>query len=102
MQAIRVQTGIAPPKEPERAKLWQATEQFEAYFLMSLWRAMRKMVPQGGLFGKASETRFYTEMMDEAYADNMSRSNQFSLGRQLYRELERALPKSKATSDQKV
>ncbi|MEI6512223.1 MAG: rod-binding protein [bacterium] len=80
----------SPDKVAEKQKLKKATQDFEAFFLQSIWKAMRKTVGQG-IKSKTSESRLYTEMMDEVFANNMSKTNKFGLGDVLYKTLEKSV-----------
>jgi len=54
----------------EQAKLRQACQLFEAQFLKMLWKEMRKTVPQTGLIHGGQAEQMFTDMLDQAVADN--------------------------------
>jgi len=66
--------------------LLRACKEFEAIFVLQLWRAMQRTVPN------QSKTLNYTEMFDVQFADHLSRQGQFGLAEQLYEQLSRHLP----------
>jgi Rod binding domain-containing protein len=66
--------------------LLRACKEFEAIFVLQLWRAMQRTVPT------QSKTLNYTEMFDLQFADHLSRQGRFGLAEQLYEQLSRYLP----------
>lgn len=82
---VEAQKGL----DTERWKLREATRQMEAQFLHQLLRAMRRTVPSTQT---SYATQMYTDMLDEALAQQLSRSDQFGLGKLLYEKLSMYLP----------
>jgi flagellar protein FlgJ len=78
-----------PGLAEKKAKLGKTTQQFEAFFLQTMLKSMRKTVPNSSSHSR--ETGVYTEMFDEVLAENMSKTGRFGFGDMLYRNLERAL-----------
>lgn len=66
--------------------LLRACKEFESLFVLQLWRAMQRTVPQ------QSKTLNYTEMFDIQFADYLSRHGRFGLAEQLYAQLSQHLP----------
>ncbi|MGQ9900953.1 MAG: rod-binding protein [Fimbriimonadales bacterium] len=66
--------------------LLRACKEFESLFVLQLWRAMQRTVPQQG------KTLNYTEMFDIQFADYLSRQGRFGLAEQLYAQLSQHLP----------
>lgn len=66
--------------------LLRACKEFESLFVLQLWRAMQRTVPQ------QSKTLNYTEMFDIQFADYLSRQGRFGLAEQLYAQLSQHLP----------
>jgi flagellar protein FlgJ len=66
--------------------LLRACKEFESLFVLQLWRAMQRTVPN------QSKTLNYTEMFDVQFADHLSRQGRFGLAEQLYEQLSRHLP----------
>jgi len=66
--------------------LHRACKEFEAIFVLQLWRAMQRTVPN------QSKAVNYTEMFDLQFADYLSRHGRFGLAEQLYEQLSRHLP----------
>jgi len=82
--------GSRPPEGVEEAaRLAWAARELEAFFLQELWRAMRRSIPQGGLFRGAPGSRMFEEMLDEERSRLMAASNQLGLAALIY---ERTLP----------
>lgn len=75
--------------DTKRARLRETTQEFEAYFLQTMIREMRKTIPQDPKTS-TSESKYYKEMLDEVFARSMSKTGRFHLAETLYRYLERA------------
>lgn len=68
----------------QRQHLREATRQMEAQFLHQLLRAMRRTVPSSQ---SSYLSQMYTDMMDEALAQQLAESDRFGLGKMLYERL---------------
>jgi flagellar protein FlgJ len=85
----------APPTEralKDRAALKKSCQDFEAMFIQSLFQAMRKTVPDNGLFAENNATRMYQEMLDQEIATKISQQQSIGLAEQMYRQMEQKLP----------
>jgi len=80
-------TCTAPPPNTSarHAALYQACQQFEATFILQLWRAMQRTLP------RHTQTLNYTEMFDFQFADYLAKYGQFGIAEQLYQQLSRHL-----------
>jgi flagellar protein FlgJ len=92
----------AAQKTPETSQkprdtkaLKKSCQDFEALFVQSLFKAMRKTVPEGGLFEKDNATSMFEEMMDQEIATSISRKQSLGLADQIYRQMEKQLPTKK-------
>lgn len=54
----------------EQAKLRQACQLFEAQFLKTLWKEMRKTVPKAGLINGGQAEQMFTDLLDQAVSDS--------------------------------
>lgn len=83
--------GSDPPPESStktaHPALLRACQEFESLFLLQLWRAMQRTVPN------QSKTLNYTEMFDIQFADYLAKHGRFGLAEQLYKQLNQHLPK---------
>lgn len=70
--------------DAQQWRLREATRQMEAQFLHQLLRAMRRTIPATQ---SSYATQMYTDMMDEALAWQLAQSDQFGLGKMLYKKL---------------
>ncbi len=70
--------------------LLRACKEFESIFVLQLWRAMQRTVPQ------QSQTLNYTEMFDLQFADYLSRQGGLGIAEQLYEQLSRRLPDTRS------
>ena len=73
----------------DKEALKKSCQDFEAIFLQSLFKAMRKTVPEGGLFEKSNSTEIFQEMFDQEVATSISRKQSVGLAEQMYRQLEK-------------
>lgn len=86
-------TAVPSPLQGQAARktdpaLLRACKEFESLFVLQLWRAMQRTVPQ------QNKTLNYTEMFDIQFADYLSRHGRFGLAEQLYAQLSQHLPTS--------
>jgi hypothetical protein len=71
------------PKGGGLQKLHEACQQFEAVFLLQLWRAMQRTIP------RERQTLNYAEMFDLTFAEYLARYGQFGIAEKLYEQLTR-------------
>lgn len=88
MMRVQAREGV----DDQRWRLREATRQMEAQFLHQLLRAMRRTIPAAQ---SSYATQMYTDMMDEALAQQLAHSDQFGLGKTLYEKLSPYLQTSK-------
>jgi hypothetical protein len=69
--------------EIQKRQLHDACQQFEAVFLLQLWRAMQRTVP------RERQTLNYAEMFDLTFAEYLARYGQFGIAEKLYEQLTR-------------
>lgn len=51
-------------KERDLQSLRESSREFETMYLMEMMKAMRKSIPEGGLFEKSMSTEIFQEMTD--------------------------------------
>ena len=78
----------------DREKLKKSCQDFEAIFIGSLFKAMRKTVEDGGLFEKDTAHAIYQDMLDGEVAKEIAHNQSLGLAEQMYRQLERQHPGS--------
>jgi len=66
LEAARAEEALARSDSPEG--IHKAAKEFETYFLGHLMSAMRRTVPNDGLFDNGFSSDIYTEMLDQEYA----------------------------------
>jgi Rod binding domain-containing protein len=78
-----------PRKDPkaERQRLREAAKEFEVMLLETMVRAMRKNVPESGLFPKDSGREIFQEMLDTKYARLLADRGNFGLDTLMVRQL---------------
>lgn len=67
-------------------KLEQAAQEFEAFFLSTLLKQMRKAIPQEGLLHSRGE-EIFRDLMDDQVGQDIAKGRGFGLADTLYRQL---------------
>lgn len=90
----RIITGSAMAKAPNQSRnerdlksLRESTREFEAIFVMEMFKAMRKSVPEGGLFEKDIATEMYQEMIDTETAKAAASGKGIGLGEAMFEQM---------------
>ena len=78
----------------DRASLKKSCRQFEAIFIQSMFKSMRKTLPDGGLFKKDNAHAIYQDMFDAEIANEISTKQSMGLADQMYRQMEKYLSNS--------
>ena len=79
----------------DRKALRKSCQDFEAIFVQSLFKAMRKTVPESELFTENTATELYRDMLDQEIATTISQRQSIGLAEQMYRQMEKTLPPEK-------
>ncbi|MDD2465902.1 MAG: rod-binding protein [Desulfobulbus sp.] len=79
----------------DRAALKKSCQAFEAIFIQSMFKSMRKTVPEGGLFEKDHATEMYQDMIDQELATQISQRQSLGLADQMYRQMEKLIAPKK-------
>ncbi len=74
-------------KSKDLHSLRESSRDFEAMFVMEMFKAMRKTVPDGGLFEKNQATEIYTEMLDTEIAKASTQGKGFGIGEAMYNQM---------------
>ena len=80
----RVQRGAAGDDESARA---EAARQLASLFVNQLLTAMRKTIPESGLWDGGRAQDIYEQMIDERLADVIVSTGQFGLAKTIHEEL---------------
>ncbi|MDR2550745.1 MAG: rod-binding protein [Desulfobulbus sp.] len=89
------QATTTQPTPKDKAALKKTCQDFEAIFIQSMFKAMRKSVVQGGLMTKNNATAIFEEMFDQNIATDIAKKQSFGLADQMYRQMEKNLPTDK-------
>lgn len=73
--------------ERDDKKLKDACSDFEAFFLSSLMKAMRKTVQKTNLFGADSAQQTFEEMMDTEISKAVAKTSSMGIADALYKQL---------------
>jgi flagellar protein FlgJ len=92
-------SGTGAGLSPERAKLRQAAQQFEAIFIRQMLSTARATNFGNDLTASTDQGRdTFTQMRDERFADIAAKSGAFGLATRLEAQLARSLPSEPATT----
>lgn len=67
--------------------LRESSREFETIFVMEMFKAMRKAVPEGGLFEKSMASDMFTEMLDMETAREATRGQGLGIGEAMYKQM---------------
>ncbi len=84
-------SGTKQPPSPTKAKnlkeLRKSTQEFEALYINEMYKAMRKNIPESGLFKKDLSSTMYQEMLDMEMARTTASGKGMGLGEAMYNQL---------------
>lgn len=73
--------------DQDDAKLKEACEEFEAYYLNKVFKDMRKSIPKANLYEKAEGHDIYEDMLYEAYSKEIAKGSAAGIKDMLYKQL---------------
>ena len=92
------QQQTAQDKQSKKLKsLRTSCQQFESVYIMEMFKAMRKSVPDSGLVKKGVATETYQEMLDMEMAQKAAEGKGMGLGEAMYHQLSQQLNHSGKT-----
>ncbi|MGO8693645.1 MAG: rod-binding protein [Rectinemataceae bacterium] len=71
----------------KKSQLYKECEQFEAIFAKMMLTEMRKTVDKNGLVSGGWAEDIYQDMLDDQYSSTLSKSADFGIADELYRQL---------------
>lgn len=74
-------------KTKDLDSLRESSREFETIFVMEMYKAMRKAVPEGGLFEKSVASDMYQEMFDMEIAKQTAAGPGMGIGEAMYRQM---------------
>jgi len=87
------------PNVDQKAKdlesLRESSREFETLFVMEMYKAMRKAVPEGGLFEKNIATDMFTEMLDMETAKATTAGKGLGIADAMYNQMADLIEKKK-------
>ena len=87
IQVSHATSNIQDRKTRDLESLKESSKEFETMFLMEMYKAMRKAVPEGGLFEKSSSTEIFQEMLDLEIAKESSKGQGLGLATAMYDQM---------------
>lgn len=85
--SIQLKNMAQTADKADEAQLEKACKDFEAIILNQMFSAMRKTVPEGGLFEKSFGEKIYQSMLDEELSKKIAHSKGMGLGELLFQQL---------------
>ena len=88
----RIQTSHATqPLQDRKSRdldsLKESSREFETMFVMEMYKAMRKAVPDGGLFEKSNATEIFQGMLDQELAKETTKGNGMGIAQAMYDQM---------------
>lgn len=77
-------------KQDPQTGIKEAAQQFEGLFLQMMLKSMRDATPQDGMFD-SDQTRFYTSILDQQLAQNLSANDKLGFAKLIEQQLGRSL-----------
>lgn len=74
-------------KAKDLESLKESCQEFEALYVMEMFKAMRKTVPDGGLLPKTQATEVWRDMLDMETARQTSKSGGLGIADAMYRQM---------------
>ncbi len=87
-----------PPASPatgnnkDKEALKKSCQDFEAIFIQSMLKEMRKTIPESTLFSKSSGQKMYEDMLDSEIASHTAKNQSLGFAEDMYNQLEKLLP----------
>lgn len=85
------QTTGAEKKAKDLEALRESTREFEALYVNEMFKAMRKTVPEDGIFQKDMSTKMFQEMMDMELARDTAKNDGMGIGLAMYNQMKGAI-----------
>ena len=92
-------SGGDPVQKGSEKELRAVCEKFEAFFVQSMLKSMRKTIPEGGLIERSNGQKWFEEFMDAETAQDLAGKNDLGIAQALYREMSGLGGKGKATGE---
>lgn len=74
-------------KSNDKAKLWEACQQFESVFVYQMLKKMRETVPKNELFNGGMGEEVFQGLLDEQIANNMSSGSGLGLAKMIFEQM---------------
>ncbi|MEF8823121.1 MAG: rod-binding protein [Desulfohalobiaceae bacterium] len=72
--------------QPNKRPMKEVCQNFEAFFVQSMFKKMRDTVPEGGLLEDGFSSGFYREMLDKQVAMQSAKRKDFGLAQAMYKQ----------------
>ena len=74
-------------KSRDLESLKESSREFETMFVMEMYKAMRKAIPDGGLFEKSNATEIFQGMLDLELAKETTKGNGMGIAQAMYDQM---------------
>ena len=81
----------ASPNQRSQDELKKAANDFEAILVNFLVKAMWKTIPDSGLYDESNATDAYTDIMQSALSEEITRMGGLGIAQKLYEEMQKSL-----------
>jgi flagellar protein FlgJ len=84
-------------KSRDLKSIRESSRAFESMMVMEMMKAMRKTIPNGGLFGKSTATETFTELLDMETSKAAANGKGLGIGEMIYNQMANLIEKKKTT-----
>lgn len=91
LRQIQEEEGVSESKKGEKAKLLDLCHKVESMLVYQMVKGMRSTVPKNDFLHAGMPEDIFQDMLDHHRAEDMSRTGNFGLAKQLYNQLSRCL-----------
>lgn len=96
LNSISTQTTVnKSEKERQLTKLRESTREFEAIYVMEMYKAMRKTIPEEGLFKANRTEEMFRNMMDMELARETAKGEGMGIGKAMYEQMKDSIEKKR-------
>ncbi len=85
----------AVKKHKDLESLRESTREFEALYVMEMYKSMRKTIPENGLFPQNTSSKMFQEMMDMELARDTAKGDGMGIGLAMYNQMKGAIENKK-------
>lgn len=91
LNQVQDAAGTTGKNQRSQDELKKTAQDFEAVFVNFLLKAMWKTIPDSGLYDESNATDAYTDIMQSALSEEITRMGGLGIAQKLYEEMQKSL-----------